>query len=389
MKSALRLAGPTWTHSSWHRGCTPDLIVRYLLGFLLSCFLRVLCASAGDDVAPGATAQQHQQQQQPESVKRGWKKLADVMKIRLRLEKRRPPPSQQNPSGEGQAARAGAGKGSGLIPTKQAGPRMGTSPGGNAESVSAAAPPALPPVPATIDEIMEARWMSSQKRPANGSSKQPAAPPSPLKARQAQQQQASAPGPAKQQEGQPTAAGGAEMQPAGANKAAAGAKTARAAAPSHPALQSGEKGKGGGGSAPPATPVTTQEPEQHSQQKGGSASAPLAPAAAAQESVASGRGPVTVAGPPAQQGHLSMGQREDGSSKGPLEAPLPSPMPPPIAFDYAANMFLTRMAFDLLRNPGFKAQVQERVQRNLSRLKTPDYVTSLQVRARLLAWNHR
>jgi len=42
-------------------------------------------------------------------------------------------------------------------------------------------------------------------------------------------------------------------------------------------------------------------------------------------------------------------------------------------------MLTTRACFDLVRNPAFAELMRARVQRQLSRLHTPDYVQSLEV----------
>lgn len=55
---------------------------------------------------------------------------------------------------------------------------------------------------------------------------------------------------------------------------------------------------------------------------------------------------------------------------------LPSPLLP---LDHFVNEFVARSCFDLLRNPAFAEHVRARIQRQLSRLHTPDFVHSLEV----------
>ncbi|KAH7615656.1 hypothetical protein Ndes2526B_g09599 [Nannochloris sp. 'desiccata'] len=55
---------------------------------------------------------------------------------------------------------------------------------------------------------------------------------------------------------------------------------------------------------------------------------------------------------------------------------FPSPLLP---FDFFINATATRACFDLLRNPAFSEHVRARIQRQLSRMHTPEYVTSLEV----------
>lgn len=54
-------------------------------------------------------------------------------------------------------------------------------------------------------------------------------------------------------------------------------------------------------------------------------------------------------------------------------------LPRQIAVDYGANAFLTRLGFDMLRSPIFKDFILKRIDHQVSRLKTPDFVQSLQV----------
>lgn len=66
------------------------------------------------------------------------------------------------------------------------------------------------------------------------------------------------------------------------------------------------------------------------------------------------------------------------STTAPIER-LPPEFPPLVSVDHFFNMMATRVCFDLVRNPAFAEHVRARVQRQLSRMHTPEYVQSLEV----------
>lgn len=67
---------------------------------------------------------------------------------------------------------------------------------------------------------------------------------------------------------------------------------------------------------------------------------------------------------------------QTSASSSRLPPGFPSPLLP---FDFFINAASTRACFDLFRNPAFSEHVRARVQRQLSRMHTPEYVTSLEV----------
>jgi hypothetical protein len=63
------------------------------------------------------------------------------------------------------------------------------------------------------------------------------------------------------------------------------------------------------------------------------------------------------------------------------EAAAASLLPPAVPIEDGANMFITRFAFDLLRNPAFEAAAKAHVQKKLDQLRYPAYMQSLQVQS--------
>ena len=82
----------------------------------------------------------------------------------------------------------------------------------------------------------------------------------------------------------------------------------------------------------------------------------------------------TTTPPPPEQQQQRTTTKSSSSSR--LPPGLPTPLLP---IDFFMNAASTRIAFDLLRNPAFAEHVRARIQRQLSRMHTPDYVQSLEV----------
>jgi hypothetical protein len=61
---------------------------------------------------------------------------------------------------------------------------------------------------------------------------------------------------------------------------------------------------------------------------------------------------------------------------------------PAAPVEAAANMLLARAGFDLLRSGAFKERVAAHIRRKLALQRVPDYITSLEARARALACMH-
>jgi hypothetical protein len=77
-----------------------------------------------------------------------------------------------------------------------------------------------------------------------------------------------------------------------------------------------------------------------------------------------------------QQLPQALSPRSQAAQSSRLPPNFPAPLLP---FDFFINATATRTCFDLLRNPTFSEHVRARIQRQLSRMHTPDYVTSLEV----------
>jgi hypothetical protein len=73
-----------------------------------------------------------------------------------------------------------------------------------------------------------------------------------------------------------------------------------------------------------------------------------------------------------------LSQTDENDSRG-VFGPLPQGLPPPLAIDYGANAFLTRLAFDMLRSAHFKDFITKRVRQQVSKLALPNFVQTLEV----------
>jgi len=73
-----------------------------------------------------------------------------------------------------------------------------------------------------------------------------------------------------------------------------------------------------------------------------------------------------------------LSQTDKNDSRG-VSGPLPQGLPPPLAIDYGANAFLTRLAFDMLRSAHFKDFITKRVRQQVSKLALPNFVQTLEV----------
>jgi len=211
---------------------------------------------------------------------------------------------------------------------------------------------------ADIDSIIEMRWMQSRKVPV----------PSP---------------PPKQQRRRGSGGGG--------SVSAGGSPTSDAPFPATAFTPTPSPVK-----VPPIGPVvyrkvlpTTQEEQQQSEEAAAAAAGGLqrssslpGPGQEAPSSVSSSTNSNVNAhssnkDQPQQQS--TSPQKQPGQTTTPgsrLPGGFPSPLLP---FDFFINATATRACFDLLRNPAFSEHVRARVQRQLSRLHTPEYVTSLEV----------
>lgn len=72
-------------------------------------------------------------------------------------------------------------------------------------------------------------------------------------------------------------------------------------------------------------------------------------------------------------------QRSQSTQPSPFPPPLSSNSPLLLPPDHFINMAITRICFDLLRNPSFSTLIQSRIQQNISRLRLPKYISSLGV----------
>ncbi|KAL4449510.1 hypothetical protein ABPG77_007154 [Micractinium sp. CCAP 211/92] len=232
---------------------------------------------------------------------------------------------------------------------------------------SAAASPAKPPLAAaelqSLDSIMEAKWMQSRKIQVP-----PAVTEAVVRSRHTSRPSSHA--------SSPTAMPRISHSSAGAEL------------PGWPGTLGGSAGGGSAlGSMPSdglGTPVQGGSPVA----AGGASPFRLSSAAAA-AGLPPGS-PLVAAGVAlrthSRQSEVGRGEEAGGAAgAGPASAaegvadPLPEGLPPLLSPDYAVNAFVTRLAFDLLRRPDFQEYVRSRVQRQLSRLQRPDFITALEV----------
>eukprot|EP00887_Chlorella_sp_A99_P003929 scaffold11.g3929.t1 len=105
-------------------------------------------------------------------------------------------------------------------------------------------------------------------------------------------------------------------------------------------------------------------------------SAPAAPSAAASTALpADQQAPASPSHAAAEEAHGAAPAGVAAASGVPTD--LPPGLPPLLSADQAINAFVTRVCFDALRLPSFQEHIRSRIQRQLDRLHTPDYVHEL------------
>lgn len=89
-----------------------------------------------------------------------------------------------------------------------------------------------------------------------------------------------------------------------------------------------------------------------------------------------GQLPTDTGVPPAETTQGAPGPSLQASPPSRLPSNFPGPLLP---VDFFMNAAATRICFDLVRNPAFAEHIRARVQRQLSRMHTPEYVQTLEV----------